>query len=107
MNEGYAPGLYPIRIGTLSILDAALAGRTPAPVAKSVNGVGEEASEPSGLTPKQRKVWDWLRTHDADVTHDLPSARTVADASGVSKSVVSPVLKLYRHWTKKDERTGA
>lgn len=101
--------LYPIRTDTLAWLDRIIAGRPPAPA----DGVGDVSGEhavqdtPGGLTPKQRTVWDWLRTHDADVTHDLPSARTVADASGVSKSVVSPVLKLYRHWTKKDERTGA
>ena len=104
MNEGYAPGLYPIRIGTLSILDAALAGRTPAPVAKSVNGVGEGVSEPdapsepSGLTRKQRKVWAWLSAHDAEVTHDMPSSYTLSEKTGVSKSVCAVVVKLYREF---------
>ena len=104
----YADGLYPLRTDTLSILDAIIAGRTPALTPAKVTGVGAVSkldakpdsapSAPSGLTKKQQAVWSWLSEHNAEVTHDLPAARFVSERTNVSKSVCASVLKMYREF---------
>ena len=101
----YADGLYPLRTDTLSILDAIIAGRTPALTPPKAVGVGQGVSKPDsapsappGLTKKQQTVWSWLSEHNAEVTHDMPAARFVSERTSVSKSVCASVLKMYREF---------
>jgi hypothetical protein len=65
--------------------------------------VGGKADYPrfhpmKGFSKAWRKVWNWLDDHAADITHDLPTHRDIADPNGVSHVTAGKVVKKWREY---------
>jgi hypothetical protein len=65
--------------------------------------VGGKADYPrfhpmKGFSKAWRKVWNWLDDHAADITHDLPTHRDIADPNGVSHVTAGKIVKKWREY---------